>query len=48
MKKDIIELLGVLVIAMTLIGCGVYAQRMEDDKAQLKEDVRRLLNTIED
>lgn len=32
---------------MTLMGCGVYAQRMEDDKAQLKEDVRRLLNTID-
>ena len=48
MKKNIIELLGVLAIAMALIGCGVYAQRMEDDKAQLKEDVRRLLNTIDD
>ena len=33
---------------MTLIGCGVYAQRLEDDKAQLKEDVRRLMNTIDD
>ena len=48
MKNGIIELLGVLAIAMTLIGCGVYAQRMEDDKAQLKEDVRRLLNAIDD
>ena len=48
MKKDIIELLGVLAIAMTLVGCGVYAQRLEDDKAQLKEDVRRLMDTIDD
>lgn len=39
---------GVLVIAMTLVGCGVYAQRLEDDKAQLKEDVRRLMDTIDD
>ena len=41
MKKDIIELLGVLVIAMTLMGCGVYAQRMEDDKAQIDGHNRR-------
>lgn len=48
MKRDIVELLGVLAIAMTLVGCGVYAQRLEDDRAQIKEDVRRLLNTIDD
>lgn len=48
MKRSIIELLGVLAIAMTLIGFGVYAQILEDDKAQLKEDVRRLMDTIED
>lgn len=33
---------------MLLVGCGVYAQRAEDDKAQLKEDVRRLMNDIDD
>lgn len=48
MKRSIIELLGVLAIAMTLIGFGVYAQILEDDKAQLKEDVRRLMDTIDD
>ena len=48
MKKDIIEFLVVLAIAMSHIGCGVHAQRMEDAKAQLKEDVRILLNTIDD
>ena len=48
MKRDIVELLGVLAIATTLMGCGVYAQRLEDDRAQIKEDVRKLLNTIDD
>lgn len=48
MKKDIIEFLGVLAIAMLLVGCGMYAQRAEEDKAQLKEDVRRLMNDIDD
>lgn len=48
MKKDIFSFLGVLVIAMLLVGCGVYAQKLESDKAQLKEDVRRLMNDIDD
>ncbi len=46
--KSIYELLGVLAIAMLLMGCGMYAQRVEDDRAQIKEDVRRLLNDIDD
>lgn len=45
--KSIYELLGVLAVAMLLFGCGVYAQRVEDDRAQMKEDVRRLLNDID-
>ena len=47
MKKDVCELLVLVAIALTLVGCGVYAQRAEDDKAQLKEDVRRLMNDID-
>lgn len=47
MKKDIIEFFGVLLIAVLLLGCGMYAQRVEDDRAQTKEDVRRLLNDID-
>ena len=48
MRRDICEMLVFLAIAMTLVGCGVYAQRAEDDKAQLKEDVRMLMNDIDD
>lgn len=48
MKKDIFSFLGVLVISMLLVGCGVYAQKLESDKSQLKEDVRRLMNDIDD
>lgn len=47
MRRYIMELLVFVVIAMTLVGCGIYAQRAEDDKAQLKEDVRRLMNDID-
>ena len=48
MKKSIYEFLGALAVVVLLFGCGVYAQRIEDDRAQIKEDVRRLLNDIDD